>query len=80
LSNLKLLHRYSGIYGLSNIQVELPKLIQCSEIIKLNDVSSQFNLPIGETRTFIYSLIHKGLLKVDLREDDLSNNPTIWAL
>jgi len=80
LSNLKLLHRYSGIYGLSNIQVELPKLIQCSEIIKLNDVSSQFNLSIGETRTFIYSLIHKGLLKVDLREDDLSNNPTIWAL
>jgi len=80
LNNLKLLHRYSGVYGLSNIQVELLKLIQYSGIIKLNDVSSQFNLSIGETRSFIYGLIHKGLLKADLGKDDLSNNPTLWAV
>jgi len=80
LNNLKLLHRYSGVYSLSNIQLELLKLIQRSGVIKLNDVSSQYNLSIGETRAFIYSLIHKGFLRANLREDDLSNNPTLWTV
>ncbi|TEW46165.1 TnsA endonuclease N-terminal domain-containing protein [Psychromonas algicola] len=80
LNNLKLLHRYSGVYGVSKVQVELLKIIRYSETIKLNDVSSQCNLSIGETRSFIYGLIHKGFLKADLGKEDLSNNPTLRAV
>ena len=78
LNNLKLLHRYSGVYGVSGIQNELLSFIHKSGAIKLNDISSQLGLPIGEARSFLYALIHKGLLKADLEDDDLTNNPTLW--
>ncbi|MDG1750518.1 MAG: hypothetical protein P8I03_02475, partial [Thalassotalea sp.] len=78
LNNLKLLHRYSGVYGVNNVQEELLKLIQMSGAIKLNDVSAEFGLSIGEARSFLYALIHKGFLKADLGGEDLSSNPTLW--
>lgn len=79
LNNLKLLHRYSGVYGISSIQNELLSFIHKSGVIKLNDISSQIGLPIGKTRSFIFGLMHKGLVKADLGCDDLTNNPTLWA-
>lgn len=79
LNNLKLLHRYSGVYGLNSIQNELLKAIQKSGVIKLNDVSSQFGLTIGEARSFLYALIHKGFVKADLDREDLSVNPNLWC-
>lgn len=79
LNNLKLLHRYSGVYGLNAIQNELLKAIQKSGVIKLNDVSSQFGLTIGEARSFLYALIHKGFVKADLDREDLSVNPNLWC-
>lgn len=78
LNNFKLLHRYSGVYGVTVLQKELLKFIQRSNMIKLNDISVRFGLPLGETRASLYSLIHKGLLKVDLGSDDLNKNPTFW--
>lgn len=78
LNNLKLLHRYSGVYGVSDIQQKLLKLIQKSGAVKLNDVSEHFNLSSGEARSFVYALIHKGLLKADLSCDEFSNNPALW--
>nr|WP_259399343.1 hypothetical protein [Pseudoalteromonas sp. SG43-3] len=79
LNNLKLLHRYSGVYGISGIQNELLSFIHKSGVIKLNDISSQVGIPIGETRSFLFGLMHKGLVKADLGCDDLTNNPTLWA-
>jgi hypothetical protein len=79
LNNLKLLHRYSGIYGVNAVQKELLNLIQKSDVIKFNDVSYQLGLSIGEARSFLYALIHKGFVKADLSHDDLTNNPTLWA-
>jgi len=78
LNNLKLLHRYSGIYGISAIQKELLKTIKNSGVVKLNDISSEFNLSTGEARSFLYALLHKGFLKADLNNDDLTNNPKLW--
>jgi len=78
LNNLKLLHRYSGVYGVSDIQQKLLKLIQESGALKLNYVSNHFNLSNGEARSFAYALIHKGLLKADLNCDEFSKNPTLW--
>ena len=54
-------------------------LIKKSDVIKFNDVSSQLGLSIGEARSFLYALIHKGFVKADLSHDDLTNNPTLWA-
>jgi hypothetical protein len=80
LNNLKLLHRYSGVYGVNDVQQELLKVIQKSgEAIKLNDVSSQLGLTIGEARSFSFALIHKGFLKADLGCEDLTYNPTLWC-
>lgn len=79
LNNFKLLHRYSGVYGLNAIQNELLETIQKSGVIKLNDVSSQFGLTIGEARSFLYALIHKGFVKADLGREDLSANPNLWC-
>jgi len=80
LNNLKLLHRYSGVYGVNTVQNELLTLIQKSGSIKLNDVSSQVGLSIGVARSFLYALIHKGFVKADLGRDDLTINPTLWPV
>ena len=80
LNNLKLLHRYSGVYGVNDIQQKLLKYIQRSGMIKLNDISHQFNLPVGEARSFLYALIHKGFVKTDLDAEDLNGNPMLWSV
>ena len=79
LNNLKLLHRYSGVYGISSIQKELLSFIHKSGAIKLNDISHQIGLPIGEARSFLFALMDKGLIKANLGIDDLTNNPTLWV-
>ncbi|NRD72151.1 TnsA endonuclease N-terminal domain-containing protein [Shewanella sp. VB17] len=79
LNNLKLLHRYSGVYGVSDIQRELLQLIKKSGKILLEDVAGEYALTMGEARSFLYSLINKGLLKADLAQDDLTSNPTVWC-
>lgn len=79
LSNLKLLHRYSGVYGISSIQNDLLSFIRTSGAIKLNDVSSQIGIPIGETRSLVLGLMHKRLIEAELGRDDLNNNPTLWT-
>ena len=80
LNNLKLLHRYSGVYGINDIQQKLLKSIQQSGAVKLNDIRHQFNLPVGEARSFLYALIHKGFVKADLECESLSDNPLLWAI
>lgn len=80
LNNLKLLHRYSGVYGVSYVQKELLNLIKHSGFIKLNDICELYGLPLGETRASLYALLHKGLLKTDLGREDLNKNPTFWAV
>ncbi|MEI6896304.1 MAG: TnsA endonuclease N-terminal domain-containing protein [Psychromonas sp.] len=79
LNNLKLLHRYSGVYGVTYIQHKLLQAIQKSGQVKLNDVSEEFNLSLGESRSFLYALIHKGFLIADLSNEDLTCNPTLWT-
>ncbi|TVP11599.1 TnsA endonuclease N-terminal domain-containing protein [Shewanella sp. MSW] len=79
LNNLKLLHRYSGIYGVTDIQQELLHLIRKSGKVQLHDIATEYKLPISETRSFLYSLINKGLIKADLNQDDLTCNPSIWC-
>jgi hypothetical protein len=79
LNNLKLLHRYSGVFGISSIQKELLNFIHKSGAIKLNDISRQIGLPIGEARSYLFALMGKGLIKANLGIDDLTNNPTLWV-
>ncbi|MBB1476855.1 hypothetical protein H5164_14630 [Shewanella sp. SG41-3] len=80
LNNLKILHRYSGIYGLNTIQIELLKLIKRTGKISVNDVAIKQSLSLGEARSYLYSLIHKGLIKTNLNQDDLTCNPSVWCI
>lgn len=79
LNNLKLLHRYSGVYEVNSIQFELLHAIQLLGKVKLNDIAQQFSLSLGESRALIYNLIHKGHLIADLSNEDLTSNPTLWS-
>lgn len=80
LNNLKILHRYSGIYGLSSIQTELLHLIKITGKISVNDVAIKQSLSIGEAKAYLYSLIHKGLVRTNLDQDDLTCNPLVWCI
>ncbi len=80
LNNLKILHRYSGIYGLNTIQIELINLIKKAGRISVNDVANKHSLTVGETRSNLYSLINRGLIKTNLNQDDLVCNPSVWCL
>lgn len=80
LNNLKILHRYSGVYGLSDIQVELLNLIKKTGKISVNDVAAKQSLALGEIRSHLYSLMHKGLVKANLSQDDLGSNPAVWCI
>ncbi|MCB2384286.1 hypothetical protein MO387_11665 [Shewanella sp. N2AIL] len=80
LNNLKILHRYSGVYGLSDIQVELLNLIKKTGKISVNDVAAKQSLALGEIRSHLYSLMHKGLVKANLSQDDLGCNPAVWCI
>ncbi len=80
LNNLKLLHRYSGVYEINSIQFELLRAIHLLGKVKLNDIANQFGLSLGESRCLLYRLIHKGHLIADLSNEDLTKNPTLWSL
>lgn len=80
LNNLKLLHRYSGSYGITEIQNELLKLIKKSGKITLEDIVKEQALSVGEIRSFLCFLIAKGLVKADLTIDDLASNPLVWSV
>ncbi|MBU2071778.1 MAG: TnsA endonuclease N-terminal domain-containing protein [Gammaproteobacteria bacterium] len=80
LNNLKILHRYSGIYGLNSIQIELINFIRKAGKICVNDIALRQSLSPGETKSYLYSLIHKGLVKTNLNHDDLACNPAVWCI
>lgn len=79
LNNLKLLHRYSGTYTVCEIQRELLSCVQASGKRLLTEIAQEYGLPIGEVRSYIFSLLNKGLLKSDLVQDDFSVNPAVWC-
>jgi len=79
LNNLKLLHRYSGICGVNELQQNLLGLIQQSGRVKLHDIANSSGLTLGEARSFVFSLIGKKLLSTDLVSSDLTENPLVWC-
>lgn len=79
LNNLKILHRYSGVYGLSSIQSDLLNILIAKGKVSLNDLAGKKSLPLGDARAYICSLIHKGLVKANLKLDDLARNPLVWT-
>lgn len=72
LSNLKILHRHSGVYGINEVQSWLLKKIPKNTEISLKELSDKHGLTLGDARSMICSLIGKGLVKADLTSDDLS--------
>lgn len=80
LNNLKILHRYSGIYGLNETQNDLLNFIKNTGRMSVNELAKLSTLKIGETRSQLYTLINRGLVKADLIQDDLVSNPSVWCI
>jgi predicted DNA-binding transcriptional regulator len=80
LNNLKILHRYIGIYELNETQKTLLNLIKNSGRMSVSDIAKIRTLTMGQTRAQIYSLINKGIVKADLINDDLVSNPYVWSI
>lgn len=79
LNNLKLLHRYSGAYTVCDTQRELLSRLQASGKCRLTDIADENALTMGEVRSYIFSLLNKGLLKSDVVTDDFTLNPFVWC-
>ncbi len=79
LNNLKLLHRYSGAYTVCDTQRELLSRIRASGKCRLTDIADENVLTMGEVRSYIFSLLNKGLLKSDVVTDDFTLNPSVWC-
>lgn len=80
LNNLKILHRYSGVYGFSATQNDLLNVIKNTGRMSVSEVAKLSSLKIGEARSQLYSLINRGLVKADLIQDDLVSNPSVWCI
>lgn len=80
LNNLKLLHRYSGAYTVSDTQRKLLSWVQASGKCRLTEIAHEYALPIGELRSHIFSLLNKGLLKADVVRNDFTLNPSVWCI
>jgi hypothetical protein len=72
LNNLKILHRHSGVYGISEVQNWLLEIIPKNSEISLKDISEKHGFNLADARSMICSLIGKGLIKANLTSDDLS--------
>ncbi|HIF9199657.1 TPA: TnsA endonuclease N-terminal domain-containing protein [Photobacterium damselae] len=78
-NNLKLLHRYSGLHTVTEVQKSVLHFIQSKQKVQLFEVSQYLGL--SEHETLIHSLcwISSGRIKTDLRNNDFGLNSYVWC-
>ena len=79
LNNLKLLHRYSGISCINELQSTVLAFIQKSGKIAIRDIDTSSSLTLGELKASICLLLAKGLIKADIQNECLESNPMVWC-
>jgi hypothetical protein len=79
LNNLKLLHRYSGLHTVTEIEIFVLKYIQSKKKVQLRDIS--LDLGISEPEVIISSLcwLSSGKIKTDLRNADFGPDNYVWC-
>lgn len=78
LDNLILLHRYTGIQSQTPVQERILSSICTAQKKPLSQIAVQHNLPVGEARANVFSLLTRGWLKADLENENLMEDPLVW--
>ncbi len=79
LNNLKLLHRYSGLQTVSDIQYEILKIVQKSQKIQLHDISRLLGISEVDTLSGTLTWLSLGKLNTDLKSADISLDTHVWC-
>ncbi|MDR9827941.1 Tn7 transposase TnsA N-terminal domain-containing protein [Vibrio sp. FNV 38] len=79
LSNLKLLHRYSGLHTVTRVQKLVLEFIQRKKKVQLWEVSKHLELTEHETLISTLCWLSAGRLKTDLRSAEFSLNNYVWC-
>lgn len=79
LNNLKLLHRYSGLQTVADIQYDILKIVQQSQKIQLHDISRRLGISEADTLSGTLTWLSQGKLNTDLKSADISLDTHVWC-
>jgi len=79
LSNLKLLHRYSGFQQFTPLQLKLLSLVRSIGILTVLQLCEQLYLSIRELMASVIGLISHGALLTDLSQGDFGIQSIVWV-
>lgn len=79
LNNLKLLHRYSGLHTVTEIEIFILKYIQSKQKVQLREVSEALGLTKHETLISTLCWLSSGKVKTDLKSNDFGLSNYVWC-
>lgn len=79
LNNLKLLHRYSGLQTISDIQYAILDVVRDSEKIRLHDISMVLGITESEALSGTLSWLSQGKIQADLKSGEISLETHVWC-
>jgi len=80
LSNLKLLHRYSGFQAFTPLQLKLLSLVRSTGILTVLQLCEQLYLSIRDLMASVIGLISHGVLHTDLSQADFGGQSAVWVM
>lgn len=78
-SNLKLLHRYSGLHTITKAQKSVLGFIQRRQKVQLREISDHLGLSEHETLISTLCWLSSGRVKTDIRNSDFGLNSYVWC-
>ncbi len=79
LSNLKLLHAYSGLRTVTSIQKQILKFIQKNRTVQLTDISNEFNISSDEACTAVLCWLATGNVQTNLKDKQFDLDSYVWC-
>lgn len=79
LNNLKLLHRYSGLHTITEVEIVILKYIQSKKKVQLREVSEALGLTEHETLIGALCWLSSGKVKTDLTKDNFGLSNYVWC-
>jgi hypothetical protein len=78
-SNLKLLHRYSGLRTVTNVQKLVLEFIQRKQKVQLLEVSNYLGLQEHETLVATLCWLSSGRVQTDFKSSNFNLNSYVWC-
>lgn len=79
LSNLKLLHGYSGLRTVTPLQIRLLQVIRDRSFVVLSDVAKELNISEDQTVTAALCWLASGDIKTDLKASNFGLRSHVWC-